>query len=161
MNTYETTKEMNHAHSQWFIQYLHTNGRLPVVEIHERLTEIRYNLADRMKELRYMGDVATINEELAELAKAMIFYDRLFPQVEQEVFRVLRDLETICAEGYRTYRVNMDFNSFQQDRVTFYLVNSQEKRMEFKTNSRFRHYDSGFPAKWLEMDAAAIKKEMR
>lgn len=108
-----------------------------------------------------MYDIATINEELAELTKAMIFFDRMFPKVEQETFRVLRDLETICAEGYRTYRVQMDLNSFQGDRVSYSLVNSDGKLIQFKTGSKFRRYDSGFPSGWLSMDASAIKKEMR
>lgn len=158
---YDTTKEMNRAHDEWFIAHLRSGKPTPIEEIHDRLSEVHYNFKDRMQEMRGFSDVSVIYEELAELTKAMIFFDHLFPKVEQEVFRVLRDLETIFAEGYRTYQVKMDLESFQGDRVEYRLVNSDGKNIQFKTSSRFQRYASSFPSKWCSMDAAAIKKEMR
>lgn len=160
MNTYETTKEMNRAHERWFDALPHDQP-VPLMESLERLREIRQNYSDRTQEIRFWENLDFIKEELNEMAKSIAFYERFVPRLHQEIYRVLHCIELICGEPKRTYLVDIDFDTFWQDRVDYILRGVMETPIQFVTKSKFSRYRSGFPATWLAMNIEQIKREMR
>lgn len=162
--TYETTREMDREHERWFSS-LPKDQPMPLQEVFRILCEIRENHRLMMEELRHNDeDAVYIEGELRDMAKSLVFFERLRPFIVQEIERIYRVIEEHFQQEPRAFYVKMDLGSFVDlDHVSYVLLQKGEqyKRIQYTSSDPVRHYANSFPSELLGQDPESIKKKLR